>query len=135
MPFWRRKKKEAKEDEPKEEPAQAQESLSERICKKYGRPDLHEPLSYTRYLEPRGRDVESLLAEESPLNYSIVANVKMYEGKPESAKKYFEDAVELGISRKEHYLALIDSIEIATKISMELWEAEGKYKELKTKEE
>jgi hypothetical protein len=135
MPFWRRKKKEAKgEIKIETKPAQIQETSLERICKEYERPDLYEPLSLTIFVEPRDRDVESLLSEESSMNYSIAATVMLYEGNPELAKEYFEKTIELGTTRKKHYLSVVDNIDIVTKIVMDWWKEEGKYEEVKKKE-
>jgi hypothetical protein len=134
MGFLRRKKKEVKEEtEIERKPVPKQESSLDRICKKYERSDLAEPLSWTLLIDPRGRDLESLLSSESPFDYSMAGCVMLYEGNSKLAKEYFEKAIEMGITRKEHYRKLVDNIDVVTKIGMDWWEAEGKYMELEKK--
>jgi hypothetical protein len=133
--FFRRKKKEEKEEVRAEaKPAEMQESTLERICKDYGKPDLYEPLSKTILVDPRGRDVESLLSEGTYLDYSIVACVMLYEGKPELARDYFLTVIDMRPNRKKSYLSVIENIDVVSKIAADWWKEEGKYEELKKKE-
>jgi hypothetical protein len=132
MVFWRRKKKET-QVETKKEPVKIQESTLERICKKYKRADLYEPLSWTLLIDPRGRDLEDLLSNESSQNYSILGSVMLYEGNSKLAKEYFEKAIDLGITREKHYKTLIENIDVATKIGVGWWKEEGKYEKLEKK--
>jgi hypothetical protein len=133
--FFRRKKEEEKEEVGVEaEPAEIQESTLEKICKKYGRPDLYDPLSKTILAEPRGRDVESLVSEESYLDYSAAASVMLYEGKPELARDSFLMAIELGADRTRSYMSVIENIDIVSEILTDWWKEEGKYEELKKRE-
>lgn len=130
--FFRRKKEE-KEEEPETKPAEIQESTLEKICKKYGRPELYDPLSKTILVEPRDRDVESLLSEGTYLDYSIVACVMLYEGNLELAKEYFEKTIKIRADRKKSYLSVIENIDIVAEIVTDWWKEEGKYKELEKK--
>ena len=133
--FFRRKKKEEEKEEVKVEtnPAEILDSTLERICKKYGRPELYDPLSKTVLVEPRGRDVENLLSEGTYLGCSAAACVMLYEEKPELAKEYFEKAIGMRAGRKKSYLSVIENIDIVAEIVTDWWKEEGKYKELEKK--
>ena len=133
--FFRRKKEEEGEDVKVEaKPAEIHESTLEKICKKYGRPELYDPLSKTILVEPRDRDMESLLSEGTYLDYSAAACVMLYVGNLELAKEYFEKTLEMRADRKKSYLSVIENIDIVAEIVTGWWKEEGKYEELEKKE-
>ena len=76
--FFRWMKKEEKEDVKVEtKPAEIQESKLKIKCREHGRPDLYDPLRNIILVEPRDRDVESLLSKRTYLDYSIAACVML----------------------------------------------------------
>jgi len=111
--------------------AQAPELKDElkQACEEFNRPDLHEPLSWTLNLEPRGRDLKQLLSAGTSNDYCIAANVMLYESKIDQAAKYFEKALGLpwtNSTRHAHLTVIIANLDVASKIARRYWELTGK---------
>jgi len=111
--------------------AQAQQMKDElkQACEEFNRPDLHEPLSWTLNLEPRGRNLNQLLSAGTSNDYCIAANVMLYESKINQARKYFEKALAPPWSnsdRRAHFTVVMANLDTASKIATRYWELTGK---------
>jgi tetratricopeptide (TPR) repeat protein len=106
-------------------------STLRQACDEFGRPDLEEPLSWIINLEPRNRDVESLLAVGGRANLSIAANAMTYEGKFNEARDYFKRDLELtnpNSRRYQHIAIVLANFDDVVKIAERYWELTGKGK-------
>jgi hypothetical protein len=117
-----------KDAEVKVQAQQMQDELKQ-ACEEFDRPDLHEALSWTLNLEPRGRDLNRLLSTGTSNDYCIAANVMLYESKTDQARKYFEKALAMPWSnsdRRAHFTLVMVNLDAASKIARRYWELTGK---------
>jgi tetratricopeptide (TPR) repeat protein len=92
---------------------------------------LEESLSWVINLEPRNRNIQSLLTAGGGVNCSIAANVMMYEGKVKQARDYFKRALELTNPSSHWYqytVIVLANFDDAVKIARRFWELNGKGK-------
>jgi tetratricopeptide (TPR) repeat protein len=106
-------------------------STLRQACDEFGRPDLEETMSWIINLEPRNRNIQHLLASGRRPNYSIAANVMMYEGKVNQARDYFNKALELTNPNSHPYqrtVTVLSNLDDVVKIARRYWELNGKGK-------
>jgi hypothetical protein len=145
--FWNRRKSESKEKAASletrtegEEQSQVGTSASltlQQACQEFGRQDLEEVLSWVINLEPRGRDVPSLLNANDRIHYSIAANVMMYDGRVEKARDYLKMSLER-CDPSSHWRKELDivltNLDDTIKIAQRYWQLNGKGKMLTSEE-
>jgi len=111
--------------------------LLQQACREFGRQDLEEPLSWIINMEPRGRDIPSLLSANDRVHYSIAANVMMYEGRVSEARGYFKKSLERS-DQNSHWRKELDiviaNLDDTIKIARRYWELNGKGKIPESKE-
>ena len=93
-------------------------------CDQFGRPDLEDSLSWIIDLDPRNRDIQSLLAAGGRANCAVAANVMMYEGKVNEARDYFKRALELTNPNSQGYqytAMVLANIDDVVKIARRYW--------------
>ena len=113
-------------------------SLSlQQACREFGRQDLEEALSWIINMEPRGRDIPSLLSANDRVHYSIAANVMMYEGRVGEARGYFKRSLERS-DPNSHWRKVLEivmtNLDDTVKIARRYWELNGKGKIPESKE-
>lgn len=104
-------------------------STLRQACDEFGRSDLEEPLSWIINLEPRNRNIQSLLTVKSRANYSIAANVMVYEGKVNQARDCFSKALELTNPSShwfQYIVIVLANLDDVIKIARRFWELNGK---------
>jgi hypothetical protein len=115
----------------------AASSTLQQACREFGRDDLEEALSWVINLEPRGRDIPSLLDANDRAHYSIAANVKMYEGNVKVARDYFKKSLELS-GPNSHWRKVLEivmaNLDDTVKIAQRYWELNRKGKISESKE-